>query len=253
MDTTLTHMSTGSKTEISASNFETDVEEIQHEPSFRVLHLVDSARLGLTVLALAAGITILGVSADAIAVYNATHVPDDFLLPLWPANFDLRPTVALVVGSVLVMLANALSLVVSKIPTVRHPSASACFFPSGLTVAMKKIRSNAGVKMTLVFAPPIIAFVAAIISMSFFYAVNASTTADSFQSWTCRWRDVAMTTQPHFGTLCKQSWAGVVLSVMLVPVEAIILGLAAYQFSLERRVNLATRGPGRKAGSPALS
>ncbi|KAM5345503.1 hypothetical protein ACJ41O_011365 [Fusarium nematophilum] len=234
MDTsTLTHMSTGTKTEISASSFEADVDDVRIEPKFRILRLADGARQGLTVLALAAAITILGVSADAIAIYNATHVSEDFLLPLWPANFDLGPTVTLVIGSVLVIVVNVISIVAGKIPTIRN---------------------NAGVnKMALLFAPPIIALIAAIISMSFFYAVNASTTDDSLQSWTCRWKDVAMTTQPHFGTLCKTSQAGVALSVLLVPLEAIILGLAAYQFSLERQLDMATRGPGRKAGSPAMS
>ncbi|KAF4983883.1 hypothetical protein FZEAL_824 [Fusarium zealandicum] len=232
MDPTLTNMSNGSKTEVSASNFEVDVEDIRIEPKYRTLRLVNSAKSGLTVLALAAAITILGVSADAMAVYNATHVPADFLLSLWPSNFDLRPTVALVVGSVLVIVANVSSLVAAKVPAARK---------------------NSAVKLALGFAPPIMALVAAVIAMSFFYAVNASNTADSFQSWTCRWKDVAMTTQPHFGTLCKQSRAGVALSVLLVPLEAIILGLAAYQFILERQVGLATRGPGPKTGRPAMS
>ncbi|KAM0436164.1 hypothetical protein ACHAPT_003056 [Fusarium lateritium] len=254
MDPTLSHMSTGSKTEISAaSNFEADMDDIQFESKSRMFRLTDSARLGLTVLGLAAGVTILGVSADAIAVYNATHVPGDFLLPLWPSNFDLRPTVAQVVGSVLVMVANAVSLVASKVPTVRHRTPSTCFLVSGLTVTMKKMRNKTGVEMTLAFGPPIVALMAAIISMSFFYAVNASTAVDTLQSWSCRWENVAMTTQPHFDTLCQQSRAGVALSVMLVPVEAIILGLAAYQFSLRRQLDLTARGPGRKAGSPALS
>ncbi|KAJ4311676.1 hypothetical protein N0V84_010311 [Fusarium piperis] len=233
MDPTLSHISTGSKTEISAgSNFEADMDDAKFESKSRMFRLTDSARLGLTVLGLAAGITILGVSADSIAVYNATHVPGDFLLPLWPSNFDLRPTVALVVGSTLVMVANAISLVASKVPAMG---------------------SKTGVEMTLAFGPPIVALIAAIISMTFFYAVNASAEVDTLLSWSCRWENIAMTTQPHFDTLCKQSQAGVALSVLLVPVEAIILGLAAYQFTLRRQLNLTARGPGRKAGSPVLS
>ncbi|KAM0562617.1 hypothetical protein ACHAPJ_002307 [Fusarium lateritium] len=225
-------MSIGTKTEISASNFETDVESVRTEPSFRLYRLIDSARLGLTVLGLAAGLTILGVSADAIAVYNATYVPEDWFLQLWPSSFDMRPTVALVVGSTLVVVTSLVSLVAGKIPTARR---------------------NAGVKAAVTFTPPLVALIAAIIAMSFFYSVNASTTTDSLQSWTCRWKDVTMNVQPHFGTLCKQSRAGVGLSVMLVPVEAIILGLAAYQFVLERRFDMTVHGSGRKAGSPSLS
>ncbi|KAI1063041.1 hypothetical protein LB507_005977 [Fusarium sp. FIESC RH6] len=232
MEPTTTNISIGTKTEISASNFETDVESVRTEPNFRLYRLMDSARLALTVLGLAAGLTILGVSADAIAVYHATHVPEDWFLQLWPSNLDMRPTVALVVGGALVVVASLVSLIAGKIPTVR---------------------GNAAVKVIITLTPPAIALIAAIISMSFFYGVNASTTHDSLQSWTCRWKDVTMTMQPHFGTLCKQSKASVGLAVMLVPVEAIILGLAAYQFVLEKRSSMTSDGRGRKAGSPALS
>jgi hypothetical protein len=122
MEPTTTNVSIGTKTEISASNFETDVESVRVEPSFRLYRLIDSARLGLTVLALAAGLTILGLSADTIAVYHATYVPEDWFLQLWPTNFDMGPSIALVVGGALVVVANLISLIAGKIPTVRNPS-----------------------------------------------------------------------------------------------------------------------------------
>lgn len=62
-----------------------------------------------------------------------------------------------------------------------------------------------------------------------------------------------MMTKPHFGTLCKQSEVGLALSVLLVPLEAIILGVAVYQTILQRQLQTATRGSERKTGSPALS
>lgn len=114
-------MPTSQKPETPSSDFEDDSHDFSLESKFRVFHIVDTARLALTVLALAAGITILGVSADSIAVYNATHVADNFMLPLWPIDFDLRPTVALVVGSAVVVLANSVSIVASKTQTVSLP------------------------------------------------------------------------------------------------------------------------------------
>lgn len=109
-------MSTTSKTEIEApaSNFEDDSQDLQISSKFRMFHMVNNARLALTVVALAAAITVLGVSADSIAVYNATHVPDNYFLPLWPATFNLRPTVALIVTSAVVIVVNGLSLVISR-------------------------------------------------------------------------------------------------------------------------------------------
>jgi len=55
--------------------------------------------------------------------------------------------------------------------------------------------------------------------------------------------------QPHWDTLCKQSEAGVYLSILLIPVEAVALGLAGFQMRAERYVNAYTSA--RK--SPALS
>ncbi|KAH6890372.1 hypothetical protein B0T10DRAFT_317249 [Thelonectria olida] len=223
----------GTKTEVSASNFEIDSEELQLDSKLRIYRLVDGARLGLTALALASGVTILSVAADSIAVYNATHVPDDYLLPLWPSKMDLRPTVALIVCSAIVTVANVLSLVASKTQLVQR---------------------RAAVHMIISFLTPAVAFVAAITGMAFFYTVNASTTDDSFQSWTCRWKDVTMTTQPHFGTLCKQSKAGLGLMVFLVPLQVIILGVAGYQTLLQRQLHHASRVPERKTGpSPDMS
>lgn len=217
MDTIHIHpkSSMGSKTEISASNFETeDIENVRVDSRFRTLSLVDNIKSALSVLALAAGLTIMGLSAHGVSVYHATHLPGDFLLPLWPADFDLRPTVALLVGSVIVILVNLLSVVMNKI---------------------KMVRNNSIINLLTLLSLPLIALIVSIVSISVFYSINASTTTDSFQSWTCRWKHVDMQIQPHFGTLCNQSQASVGLSVMLVPLEIIILGMAACQILLKRR------------------
>lgn len=101
-----------------ASSFEVDSHDHHLQSKIRILELTDSVRIGLTLVALLMGITVLGVSADALAVYDTTHVPQTFLLPLWPDQFNLRPTVALVVGSAIVVLANAVSLLSSKVQSV---------------------------------------------------------------------------------------------------------------------------------------
>lgn len=86
----------------------------------------------------------------------------------------------------------------------------------------------------ITFVAPFAGFAAALIAMIFFYAINASITVDTLQSWSCRWQAVNMTQKPHFSTLCRQSKGGVVLSVILVPLELIVLVVAAYQLKVER-------------------
>ncbi|KAF6844938.1 hypothetical protein CMUS01_00604 [Colletotrichum musicola] len=216
------------------SDFEVDPEDSHFSSNTRIPRTIDAARVSLTALALLAGVTILGVSADALAVYDATHVPASFLLPIWPDDFDLRPTVALVVGSSIVIVASLVSLLFSRVQSLRG----------------RKLLHN-GVAV----AAPAFGLVAAVIAMSFFYSINASTTVDTLQSWSCRWSQVAMAQRPHFGTLCKQSQAGLYLSVLLIPIEVIVLGAGAYQMVLEKNVSrasvVAQRRP--KSGSPVPS
>lgn len=83
-------------------------------PKLRTLAAVDGARTALAVLALCAGITVLGVSADALAVYDATHVSADYLLPLWPQGLDARPTVALVACGAITAAVNGAAVVGSR-------------------------------------------------------------------------------------------------------------------------------------------
>lgn len=217
------------KEKVSSSDFEVDSHDLHLQSKLKTIHLVDSVRIGITVLALLFGITILGLSADSLAVYQATHVPSDFLLPLWPDEFDLRPTVALVVGATFVTLCNIASLASSKV---------------------QMIRNKATVHTSVMFAAPLVGFIAALIAIIFFYSVNASQTVDSLLSWTCRWQTVSMMERPHFATLCKESWAGVYMSVLLVPIEALVLAAAGWQLKLEKHTSAYSNA--RRTPSPVM-
>jgi hypothetical protein len=121
-------MSEPTKAPVSTSEFEVISQDLQYQSRSRILRMVDGARVSLTLLTLLSGITILGTSGHALNVYNTTSLPTSFLLPLWPDEFDARPTVALVVGSAIIVLASILSLAFSKTPSVsdnrRWPAAS---------------------------------------------------------------------------------------------------------------------------------
>ncbi|KAK8111558.1 uncharacterized protein PG998_008015 [Apiospora kogelbergensis] len=222
-------MANETKVTASSSDFEVDPRDVAYQGHVKSIRLVDSVRVGLTALALLCGLTILGTSGDALMVYNTTSVSPDFHLPLWPRHFDLRPSVALVIGSVLVVLTNIVSLVFSKV---------------------KMLRNSTTLHTPVTFAAPFVGFVAVMIAMIFFYAVNASTTVDTVQSWSCQWESVSMQMKPHFGAICKETKTALYLSIILIPVEALILSLAGYQMMLERKAAGAERS---RKGSPALS
>ena len=103
------------------SDFEVDSQDLHLQSKVGALRRTDSARVGLTVLALLMGLTALGVSGNAIYVYNNTRVASSFLsLALWPDDFSLQPAVALVVGGVIILLTNIVSLLFSKVQVVRQ-------------------------------------------------------------------------------------------------------------------------------------
>lgn len=85
--------------------------------------ILDTIRLGLTVLALCLSILIIGTSADNLKTYNETHVANEFHLPLWPYEFNLGPSVALVACGCVMTVVCVLAIAGAKVSSVR----SRCF------------------------------------------------------------------------------------------------------------------------------
>lgn len=106
------------------SSFEVDSQDHSIQKKIKTLRHDETVRIGLLALALAMGITIMGLGADVISVYNRTHVPSDYLLALWPDELSLTPTTILVGGSATVVVVNAIGLLVSKIESVSYTGSS---------------------------------------------------------------------------------------------------------------------------------
>lgn len=83
-----------------------------------ISRMAESARLGLTVLALLAGVTILGTASDTLHIYNTTSLTTNFRLSLWPQDFDVRPTITLIVCGAVIFLTSTISLIAGKIQPV---------------------------------------------------------------------------------------------------------------------------------------
>jgi len=190
--------------------------------------LAESARLGLTLLSLLAGVTILGTSGDTLSVYNTTSLTTDFRLSPWPKEFDIRPTIALVSCGAVIFIIGTLSLIAGK---------------------TQSIRNNILLHSIAAFGAPTLCLIAGLIGTSFYYGVNTSSTQYSLQAWSCRWSPIDMDTKPHWSTLCKESKTGLYLSVMIIPLEILILGTAVFGARFEKK-NLVAR---ELKGSPAMS
>ncbi|KAL2181608.1 uncharacterized protein P884DRAFT_190382 [Thermothelomyces heterothallicus CBS 202.75] len=199
----------------SASSIEADLQDQHLQSKLRTIRMTDAARAGVTLLALLTGLTILGVSANTLRVYQGTHVSRDFMLPLWPEEFDLRPTLSLVAGSAVVVVANLVALGFGQVGALRGPRAAAT-------------------RTATAFLAPLAGLAGTLVAVAFFYAINASDAADTFLSWTCRWEAVPMWRAPRWAPLCRQARAALYLAVLLIPVEVAALALAAFQLKVER-------------------
>lgn len=64
-----------------------------------------------------------------------------------------------------------------------------------------------------------------------------------------------MDNPPHYSTLCKQSKAALYLSIALIPIEVIVLGLAAWGFMAEKKAVVIheRKGSPARGNSPAMS
>lgn len=110
------------KNEITASYLEVDSKRQHLRKKITSVNMIDGLRISITALALCFSISVLGISANAISVYNSTRLEETGWLSIWPASFDLRPTIALLAGSCVVMIANIAGLLCSKVPNVNPPS-----------------------------------------------------------------------------------------------------------------------------------
>jgi hypothetical protein len=228
---------------------EFETREQAFEKNARVTRMAESLRLALMALALLAGLTIVGTSADTLAVYNKTHVGSDFLLPLsgvWPSEFDLRPTIALVTCGSIITVTSAIALIANRVSSVWHHAPL-----SGLLDAYghTQIRYNPLIHRSVSCIASTICLIAGLIGTSFYYGINRSNTVFSLQAWTCQWSNVPMTQSPHWGALCKESKTALYLTVMIIPLEVLVLGFSAYVSSAEKK-QLVIR---ERKGSPAMS
>ncbi|KAK4225509.1 hypothetical protein QBC38DRAFT_482735 [Podospora fimiseda] len=215
-----------SSSTVHSSSSTYNAEDPHLQSKMKQLQTLNSALLGLNSLSLLMGLTILGVSANTLKVHHRTSLPEqEYFISLWPEEFNIRPTVALVAGSVFVVLSNVISLVCGKLSSMRS----------------KQVLINT--------TCAIMGLIAALVAVILFYAVNASESVDTFTSWTCRWKHVAMSQEPHWGTLCEQSYAALYLGVLLIPLEVVSIGLGVW---IGRLGGYVERYEGAKK-SPALS
>ncbi|KAI6779568.1 uncharacterized protein J7T54_002836 [Emericellopsis cladophorae] len=213
------------KTQVSAS----DISATSTTVAPRATMLLSSAQLALSTVALAAGVTVLGVSADALKTFDDTHLPSEYFLPLWPADVDVRPVQGMVAAGTVVTVMSLVSLVMGRLSMV-----STWTNPPPQCVSSPVIKTRN--KPLLHMIPSLLALLAVLVAVGLSYHLNAAN--PTVHNWTCRWRQVPMQQRPHWGTLCKQGEVGLALMVTLIPVEVMLTGVCAYAALAQRNKSL---------------
>lgn len=208
-----------------------DEEESVYLSRARLLNWI---RLGLALVILGAAAAIVGCEAVPLNHYKSTSSFEKFWLFLWPLNFDLRPTNALLACGVLIMFQALVYIVVTLLPSP-HP----------------RIR----LLNVLATAVSCAGFITAVTGVAFAIYLPSSTYPSGFtynetlHSWTCKWkslRDVnaldddgdPLHAPADFSRDCMETRAGFILLGFLIGLEVMMGAAAAVGWWLEGIVRM---------------
>ena len=113
--------------------FEVASQDKHLQDKLRLVRILDSVQTAITLLGLLMGLTVLGVSANTLSVYNYTKPIEGSILSLWPQEFNIKPAVALVACSAIITVFHIVNLVFAKVQFVCVSSLLSLLFTSILT------------------------------------------------------------------------------------------------------------------------
>ncbi|KAL3486815.1 hypothetical protein BJX62DRAFT_15276 [Aspergillus germanicus] len=198
-----------------------DQEESSFLKRIRALHWV---RLGLAFLALGISISIIACEVVPYRHYRSTSAYESVGLYLWPLNFDLRPTIALLACGCVIAFLSLFFIIVALLPSPHSHIRR---------VNMAAVATSAS------------GFIAALVGLIFAIYLPGSSYPNDFDgvetlhSWTCKWKrshdlpvgfsnnDETVSDVPsQFARDCSATYAAFILLGFLIGLE-IIMGVAA--------------------------
>ncbi|KAL8917245.1 MAG: hypothetical protein Q9208_008084 [Pyrenodesmia sp. 3 TL-2023] len=197
-----------------------DVVATRNQLQAKILHWL---RIALSVVILLASIVIIACTARALNTYAITqNNAAAWLLPLWPAKVDLRPTHAVLACAVILTIASIFYIIAAIAPT-----------------PLRSFR-------TLNLISTIIAFLSVFLTIfttAFASAINShlsdSTEAGTLSTWSCRWRSFGPSVPAHFPEICVTSSAALNLVILLIVIEVFSVLLAGWGWWVGARLKKA--------------
>ncbi|KAI9932250.1 hypothetical protein ASPWEDRAFT_39876 [Aspergillus wentii DTO 134E9] len=182
-------------------------------------------RIGLAFIIFGAAIAVVGCEAVPLQHYQSTFAYTKVWLYLWPLNFDLRPTKAILSCGGIIAFQNLVYIVAALLPTPRSRIRFLNLL-AGATAVSGFITSLVGVLFTI-YLP----------SSTYPSGFNEN---ETLHSWTCKWKSIRNPSSSdaqapiHFERDCTETQAAFVLLGILIGLEIIMGFVAAAGLWLER-------------------
>lgn len=122
--------------------FEVASQDKHLQGKLRIVRILDSVQTAITLLGLLLGLTVLGVSANTLSVYNYTKPLPGSFLSLWPQEFNIQPAVALVACSAIITVLHMVALVFPKVQFVCLSYFSHCWYKKPQILTRHHIASH---------------------------------------------------------------------------------------------------------------
>ncbi|KAL8937130.1 MAG: hypothetical protein Q9216_004577 [Gyalolechia sp. 2 TL-2023] len=185
-----------------------DVLASKNQSRARLVHWL---RIATSTVTFVASIIIIACTARALQSYNTTRDNADWVLPLWPASVDLRPTHSLLACGVLIAVTSIFYIIAALAPT-----------------PLRAMRT-----LNLIFT--ILAFLSTFLTIfttAFAATINSrhsdSTQAGTLASWTCRWQGFGSSAPGHFSEICAESKAALDVVILMIVIEVFSVLLAGW-------------------------
>ncbi|EAW07185.1 uncharacterized protein ACLA_018890 [Aspergillus clavatus NRRL 1] len=180
-------------------------------------------QLGVSIICLSCALAAVGCEAVPYQHYRSTSAFEEAGLALWPLNFDLQPTIAILSCGCVIALQNLVYIIAALLPSPHSHIRRLNILASGTAFA---------------------GLLAATIGLAFSIYLPRSTYPDGFSqnetlhSWTCKWKALGSVTSSedadvhaptHFARDCRETQAAFVILALLVGLEVVrgVVALAA--------------------------
>ncbi|KAI4123301.1 MAG: hypothetical protein LQ338_005326 [Usnochroma carphineum] len=198
-----------------------DILASRNQLQAKVLHWM---RIAISAVTLLASVVIIACAASALRTYTSTRDNAEWVLPLWPASVDLRPTHAVLACGVILALASILYLIAALAPTpFRSPRVLNIIFT------------------ILAFVSVFITIFTTVFASTIDTHLSNSTQAGTLASWTCKWQGFGSAAPGNFSEICGTSTAASDLVILMIVIEMFSVLLAGWGWWVGARLKKAGR------------